>query len=144
MQVWDAKTGQRFLTYRGNGAPVWSVAWSPDGKRIVSGTGAQGAYGPVTTNNSVKVWDSTTGQTLLTYTEHAGQVYGLAWSPDRKRIASGGDDQIVRMWDATSGQTLLLYRGHTDTVLDVAWSPDGRLIASSGNDETVQVWRPQV
>src|SRR5262249_32117078 len=66
VQVWEAKTGRHLLTYRGQGAPVWSVAWSPDGTKIVSGTGAAGSHGPVTTNNSVQVWDAKTGTKLLT------------------------------------------------------------------------------
>jgi len=145
VQVWEAKTGKLLVTYKGHNAPVWEVAWSPDGKRIVSGTGSAGINGPVTSNNSVKVWDAATGQTLLTYAEGStGQTYALAWSPDGKRIASGGDDHYVHVWDAATGQTLLLYSGHSDIIFKVAWSPDGSLIASASADGTVQVWRPQV
>ena len=79
----------------------------------------------------------------LTYKGHSGAVINVAWSPDGKRIASGGDDNIVHVWDAETGRTLLQYRGHTDNVFKVAWSPDGMLIASAGADDTVQVWRPQ-
>lgn len=144
VQVWNAKTGKTLVTYQGHAAPVWEVAWSPDSKRIVSGTGAAGANGPVTAHNSVQVWDATTGQTLLTYSGSSGQAYALAWSPDGKRIASGGDDNIVRVWDASTGQTILQYRGHNDIVFKVAWSPDGTMIASASVDGTVQVWRPHM
>jgi WD40 repeat protein len=143
VQVWNAATGQHLLTYKGQGAPVWSVAWSPDGKRIVSGTGGAGLDGPVMANNSAKVWDAATGQTLLSYMEQGSknQVYGLAWSPDGKEIASGGDDMLVRIWDATTGHTVLICQGHTDTIFSVAWSPDGKEIASASVDNTVRVWR---
>ena len=99
---------------------------------------------PVRANNSVKVWDATTGQTLLTYTQHGdrNQVYGLAWSPDGKYIASGGDDLTVRIWAATTGQTMLIYRGHSNYLLQVAWSPDGKQIASSSQDGAVELWQP--
>jgi len=89
VQVWEARTGRKRLTYSDQGAPVWEVAWSPDGTRIVSGTGAAGAHGPVTANNSVKVWDAATGQTLLSYAGSTGQAYALARSHDGQRIASG-------------------------------------------------------
>jgi WD40 repeat protein len=81
---------------------------------------------------------------MLTYTGSTGQAYALAWSPDGKRIASGGDDNIVHVWDASTGQALLQYRGHTDIIFKLAWSPDGAFIASTSADGTVQVWQPQV
>jgi len=143
VQVLDASTGKLQVTYKGNGAPVWSVAWSPDSKRVVSGTGSAGAAGPVTSGNTVKVWDAATGQTVLSYTAEGDQneAYALAWSPDGKYIASGGDAKVVHVWDAASGQTLWQYQGHSDIIFDVAWSPDGSLLASSSADGTVQVWK---
>ena len=131
------------VAYCGHAGPVIGVAWSPDSKRIVSGTGAAGNYGPVTSNNSVKVWDAATGQTLLTYTGSSGQVYALAWSPDGKWIASAGDDKSVHIWNAATGQTLTQYHGQTNIIFDVAWSPDGSSIASASADGSVDVWRFQ-
>ena len=148
VQVWDAKTGKTLVTYKGHSAPVWEVAWSHDSKRIVSGTGSAGINAPVSSGNSVKVWDATTGQTLVTYNGNGfdGQTYALAWSPDDKRIASGGDGiyhNYARVWDASTGQMIVMYHGHSDIVFDVAWSPEGSMIASASVDGTVQVWKPQ-
>ncbi len=144
VQVWEARTGRQLVTYKGHTAPVWSVAWSPGGKSIVSGTGAAGSHGPVTENNSVQVWDATTGKTLLTLSGLSGQAYALAWSHDGTRIAAGGDDHLVHLWDATSGWETLRYQGHGDIVFGVNWSPDDSLIASASVDGTVQIWRPQM
>lgn len=143
VQTWEAATGKQITIYKGHGGvPVWEVAWSPDGTRIVSGTGSAGAFGPVTANNSAKVWEAATGKTLLTYSGHSGQVYALAWSPDGKGIVSGGDDNSARVWSAATGQTELVYSGHSGIVFKVAWSPDGKYIASASVDGTVQVWSP--
>ena len=141
VQIWNTTTGQHLLTYNDNKAPVFSVAWSSDGKRIVSGTGGAGHNAPVTTDNSVKVWDATTGQTLTNYTEESGEVYAVAWSPDGKYIASGGDEIAVHVWDAATGHTLYLHKGHKDIIWKIAWSPDGKEIASASQDGTVLVWQ---
>jgi WD40 repeat protein len=145
VHIFDAATGIHILTYGDQKEPVWSVAWSPDGSKLVSGTGAAGVNRPVGVNNSVKVWDSTTGKTLLTYSGYASDtnIYTVAWSRDGTQIISGGDDKLVRIWDAVTGQTRLLYRGHTNVIWTAEWSPDGTLVASCAQDATVQVWRPQ-
>ncbi|HXZ05246.1 MAG TPA: serine/threonine-protein kinase, partial [Ktedonobacteraceae bacterium] len=67
-------------------------------------------------------------------------VYAVAWSPDRRHIASGGHDGMVHVWDATTGFTSFIYYGHAGGVTAIAWSPDGLYIASASLDKTVQVW----
>lgn len=71
---------------------------------------------------------------------HAGKVYALAWSPDRRYIASSGYDPIVRVWKSTTRLIATTYRGHISSVTGLAWSPDGRCIASASLDKTVHVW----
>jgi WD40 repeat protein len=75
----------------------YSLAWSPDGKRIASGT------------SSVQVWDATTGGHLFTYNSNTGggSVLGVAWSPDGKRIASGSGN--VQVWNPDTGQLYVTY-----------------------------------
>ena len=64
----------------------------------------------------------------------------MAFSPDGRRIVSGGFDKTVRIWDAGTGQQIgAPLTGHTKTVESVAFSPDGRRIASGG-DKTVRIW----
>jgi len=70
----------------------------------------------------------------------AALVYAVAWSPDRRHIASGGHDHMVHVWDATTGVTSFIYRGHAAGVTAIAWSPDGTRIVSASLDKTVQVW----
>ena len=67
-------------------------------------------------------------------------IYAVAWSADRRHIASGGHDRTVHVWDATTGVTSFIYRGHAAGVTAIAWSPDGHYMASASLDKTVQVW----
>jgi DNA-binding beta-propeller fold protein YncE len=137
LKVWDAATGQNLLTLKGHMAQVFSVAYSPDGRRIVSG-----GFGndPRTrkTFGELKVWEAATGRNLLTLKGHTGNVWRVAYSPDGKRIVSGGGE--LKVWDAATGQNLLSLKGHTWGVSSVAYSPDGRRIVSGSWDKTLKVW----
>jgi WD40 repeat protein len=87
--VWDAHTGQQTLHLTGHTGIVNSVCFSPDGKRLASGSH----------DETVKVWDTATGQEALTLTGHASSVFSVSFSPDGKRIASASFDKTVKVWD---------------------------------------------
>ncbi len=124
--------GTTLTTYARHSDWVSSVAWSPDGQHIASGSA----------DATVQVWDARNASTLLTYTGHTKGVRTVRWSPhDGRYIASGGDDATVRVWDAMTGETRLIYPGHQNIVKALAWSPlNGSRIASASLDHTVQVW----
>ena len=119
------------------GAPdiVGSVAFSPDGKRIVSGSWDK-------TDKTVRVWDANTGQPIgQPLTGHTDPVMGVAFSPDGTRIVSGSADKTLRLWDADTGQPIgAPLTGHTETVTSVAFSPDGTRIVSGSADKTLRLW----
>jgi len=94
--VWDASTGQETLPLRGHAGGVTSVAFSPDGRRIVSGSD----------DKTLKVWDVSTGQETFTLKGHAEAVTSVAFSPDGRRIVSGSDDKTLKVWDASMRQEI--------------------------------------
>ena len=71
---------------------------------------------------------------------HAGIVYGLAFSPDAKRLASASLDGTVKVWDTATGQELLTLRSDTGGFHSVAFTPDGGRIAAAGHDGTIRIW----
>ena len=98
------------------------MAFSPDGKRIVTGSG----------DKTVKVWDAGTGQETLTLKGHTGMVSSVAFSPDGKRIVTGScgqDGEGVGRRDAARRSSPS--RDTPDCVCSVAFSPDGKRIASA-------------
>jgi len=92
-------------------------------------------------DSTVQVWDAASGDYIHTYRGHAGEVTSVTWSPDSKRVASGGIDSTVQVWNATDGSNVYTYKGHIYGVRAVAWSPDGQRIVSASFDKTVRVWR---
>ena len=106
------------------------LAWSPNGKFIVTATGS----------GAVQVLDATTRANLVSYSGHSNGVSCVAWSPDSARVASASYDQTVQIWNAQTGQLLQTYTGHNSAVLAVAWSPDGKRLVSGSADNVLKVW----
>jgi WD40 repeat protein len=129
-RVRDADSGALLATLTGNTGPVFSVGFSPDGARLVSG-GDDG---------TLRLWDAASGALLATLTGHEGAVYSVGFSPDGKRLVSGSDDRTLRIWDAASGALLATLTGHQGAVLSVGFSPDGARLVSGSGDYTLRLW----
>jgi WD40 repeat protein len=131
VQVWDASTGERILSYHGYFGSVHVVTWSPDGRYLAS----LGGW-----DSTVQIWEASTGRHVLTYHGHTSFVHEVAWSPDGAYLVSGGDDKTVQIWDARTGALLKTYDGHSKSVTTVTWSPDGVYIGSGSSNEQIHVW----
>ena len=71
---------------------------------------------------------------------HAGLVHAITFSPDGRRIATGGADQTIRIWDAETFEELTVLTGHRQYVWSLAFSPDGQTLVSGSGDSTVRLW----
>src|SRR5205085_460671 len=93
-------------------------------------------------DQTVKVWDTQTGQELSSITRKAAQIHpfvSVTFSPDGKRLASGG-----KLWDAQTGQELVALKGPVGPFArgGATFSPDGKRLATAG-DRQVKVWDAQ-
>ena len=144
IKVWDiASAGGRLLnTLKGHTSSVSSVAVTPDGTKIVSGSGG---FLSGSGDKTIKVWDiaSAGGRLLNTLEGHTGSVSSVAITPDGTKIISGSYDNTIKVWDFASGGGHLVntLEGHTSSVSSVAITPDGTKIVSAGSeDKTIKVW----
>ena len=128
--IWIEKLGHRPI--EGHNGTVLSVAFSPDGTRIASGSG----------DSTVRIWDSESAKLVAgPFEGHSDWVRSVAFSPDGSRIASGSVDSTVMIWASVSGKLVAgPFEGHSSSVYSVAFSPDGSRIASGSGDETVRIW----
>jgi WD40 repeat protein len=117
-------------TLTGHSGSIRAVAFSPDGRHIESSSKDQ----------TIKLWDTTTGDLQKTLTSYADWVRAVAFSPDSRYIASGSFDRMIKLWDATTGNLQRTLTGHPESVTAVAFSSDGKQIASGSYDQTIKLW----
>jgi WD40 repeat protein/tetratricopeptide (TPR) repeat protein len=131
-RLWSAATGQELTPPLRHQDKVNAVAFSPDGKAVLTGTGEE-----------ARLWSSATGKELTPPLHHQGYVSAVAFSPDSKVVLTGCYDKTARLWSAATGRELTLPLRHQDAVTTVAFSPDGKaVLTGSGvhNTGEARLW----
>jgi WD40 repeat protein len=128
VSVFDASTGDQLLILKGNTAPVVQLAFNPQGTQLAGAS-----------EGGVIVWDLATGKEVLTLNE-AGPIFATAFSPDGKRLATGGLRRGAALWDAATGEQIFAFFGHTRPVSQWPIARDGARLATASGDGTVKIW----
>src|SRR5678809_1117981 len=117
-RVWDAIGRHEVLTVKKHGSSISSVAFSPDGQRIITGGGSlvfspEGIeqIHPGSGDGTVKVWEISDDKEVLTLKGHTSRVFSAAFSPDGQRVVTGSLDETARIWDVQSGRELEVLKG---------------------------------
>jgi WD40 repeat protein len=116
--------------FAGHADSVSSVAFSPNGKQILTGS----------KDKTARLWETNSGRELLRLEGHTSRISSVAFSPDGTQILTGSEDKTARLWDTVSGRQLLCLEGHTSSVYGVAFSPDGTQLLTGSEDKTARLW----
>lgn len=130
IRIIDLSKGTSVRALATAGDVFLSLAFSPDGQRLVGG----GA------DNTIRVLETNTGNELQRIEQHADWVMGLAYAPDGSHFASASRDKTARLFDAKSGELEETYDGHGQIVFTVAFAPDSQRVLSGGRDREIHAW----
>jgi WD40 repeat protein len=134
LRLWDLESGAQIgEEWQDKNNRVWSMALSPNGKTIATGSEG-GGY-------SVMLWDVETKKVISKWTGHTSVVCALCWSADGERVASGSWDGTARVWDVKTDKTILTIKIGHKWARAVMYSPDSSKLATGGNPEdAVKIW----
>jgi WD40 repeat protein/serine/threonine protein kinase len=130
IRIWEIKSGKCLQTLYGHKKNVESLAFSPDGRLLLSGS----------KDRTLKLWGGRPWKCLRSVGRHQGEVRAVAFSPDGSYALSGGSDNVIKLGDLRIGKSIKKFEGHQGSINSVAISPDGSRILSGSWDKTVKLW----
>ena len=130
--LWEVDKVRQLHQLEGHTAWVRSIAFTPDGKILASGSH----------DSNIKLWNIETGECLQTLTGHTSGIQSLAFNQDGTTVVSGSNDKTVRLWNIQTGECLIL-QGHTNNITFVSFHPLDEKLITASTDHTVRLWNIQ-
>jgi WD40 repeat protein len=130
IKLWNTQGGTEVGTLGGHTDRVASIAFSPDGRQVLSGS----------FDGTTRLWDVASAAEVGCFQRHTGWVTSVAFCPDGRRALAGCYDWSIRLWDLYTGQELHCFDGHRGAVTSLAVSPDGQSFLSGSFDGTMRLW----
>ncbi len=144
VRLWDVATRSVRATLTGHKLPIAQLAFAPDGKTLASVAGLENSRGNTERGGlgELKLWDVATAKEKAALAGHNEGVFGVAFAPDGKLLASASGDGTVKLWDPVAAKERLSLNKHEADVRATAFSPDGKTLASGGEDGAIRLWDP--
>ena len=138
VQIWDIESGKELQKFSG-GCPTYAkdhtLFFTPDGGKIVTVDFDENGA-----KNTVIIWDVESGKELQKLEHTTNYVLFATFSPDGKKVVTGGWDEAVRIWDTETGKELQKLEGHVDYATIAAFTPDNKKVVTKDRDGTARVW----
>ncbi|HPO09017.1 MAG TPA: WD40 repeat domain-containing protein, partial [bacterium] len=132
--LWDADTGEFLRSFPGHGGTVYSVAFSPDGSKLLTGSN----------DRTAKLWDMETGALIRTFSGHTWSIYSVAFLPGGRGILTGSGDKTAGLWNTETGHEIFALSGHTGYVYSVASVPNAMEVLTGSRDSTARSWDAEI